>query len=217
VPGDYYGTGRSNQKPAGYTISGDPWYDTGTGGGQEPYSAANYPKGSNYQWAQPYSKTTGGLQTGGQNAQPKYNVGISKTVLPKGVNLPTFAGPTWDEREGKKRARRIAAPGLRALDMKVQSAMSRYYENPNVRRMVLRDTLAGYGIGMSNILAKAESQGQQEYAQDYARQYSEAVNTYTRGWQEAMSKASQISTSIPTNQPGEVQDILAGTSKYTKR
>lgn len=208
------------QKPAGYTISGDPWYDTGTGGGAQPYSAANYPK-SNVSWATPYNKATtqSGIKTGGSGISTTkaagQSVNISKTVLPKNVALPTFAGPTWDEKEIKKRSRRIAAPGLRALDMKLQQAMSRYYENPNVRRMVLRDTLQGYGIGVSNILAQATQAGSAQYAQDYSRQYSEAVNTFNRDWQKAMQSASQVSTSVPAENKQAIEDILSGKSGFT--
>jgi hypothetical protein len=141
--------------------------------------------GSNVAWATPFSQAQrqSGAVRGGITATPgaktSYATIQESTFAPKkGTVAPTFAGPAYNQGEVKSRARKMAAPGLSQLNMKVQSAMSRYYENPNVRRMVLRDTLAGYGIGVSNIMAKAQESAQSGYDSEHARLYSEAMNNY---------------------------------------
>lgn len=168
-------------------------------------------------------KASSGLKTGGAatgSSKPYATVTTQSKVLPAGAQWPTFAGPVYDEREVRKRAQRLAAPGLSQINMKMQQAMSRYYENPNVRRMVLRDTLAGYGVGVAQIMGQAQTGAQAEYSADYGRQYSEAMNAYNM----AMSKLSTQMTSVQTTTSYEtpqsyekgIQDIpktgVAGTT-----
>jgi len=185
--------------------------------GQEANSAANYPKSFN--WATPYSAAqksgvTTGLKSGITTSQKPYaTVTTSKTVYPKGAQFPTFQGPKWDEGELKKRTQKAAAPGLRSLEMKVQQAMARYYENPNVRRMVLRDTLAGYGIGISNIRAQAERTARADYSADYSRMYSEAMGTYQRDLTKLQEQATKVSSQQQVYTKSEYDKLTGGNEK----
>jgi len=185
--------------------------------GQEANSAANYPKSFN--WATPYSATkksgiTTGMASGITTSQKPYaTVTSSKTVFPKGSQFPTFQGPKWDEGELRKRTQKAAAPGLRAMEMKVQQAMARYYENPNVRRMVLRDTLAGYGIGISNIRAQAERTARADYSADYSRMYSEAMNTFQRDLSKLQAQSTQVSSQQQVYTKSAYDKLTGGNEK----
>ena len=168
-----------------------------------PYSAVNHPfENPATAWAGSWGKTLAkaGSASGVSAAAPYAKVTTSQTVFPQGAKAPTFAAPAYDEREVKKRASKLAAPGRAALEMKVNQAMSRYYENPNVRRMVLRDTLAGYGIGLANIQGQAEQTATQQYGAEHARLYGESVQAYNIAMQQFMSQARNVTTvsTVPT-------------------
>jgi hypothetical protein len=154
-----------------------------------------------FKWATPFNKAiaAGGLKGGISPASSRAlaSTQTSQTVFPAGSKFPTFKGPSWDEKAIKGKARKAAAPEIGALEMKMQQVMARYYENPNVRRMVLRDTLAGYGIGLANIRAKAEAGARAEYGQEYARMYSEAMNDFNRSLQKLEMQSSKVTTQQP--------------------
>jgi hypothetical protein len=213
---------QADYAPGPYSGAGTPYSQPTPGGGYSvnwgTQNRAKSAGGSDMNWVTPYQKAgaaatqRGGISGGGISqgaAKPYATLQTSRTIFPKGMQWPKFAGPTWDEREIKKRTQKAAAPGLRSLEMKVQSAMARYYENPNVRRMVLRDTLAGYGIGASNIMAQAGQRAQAEYGQDYARMYSEAMGEYNRSL--AKLEAQTAKTSMTKSFATE-----AGYDKYMK-
>jgi len=175
-------------------------------------------------WATPYNKaaakvggvSASGIKSGITTSQKPYaTVQTSKTVYPTGTQYPTFKGPTWDDKEIKKRTQKAAAPGLRSLEMKVAQAMSRYYENPNVRRMVLRDTLAGYGIGIANIRAQAGQQARAEYGQEYARMYTEALGDYNRQIAKLGTQATQVSTTKQVATQSEYEKIAGEQEKLS--
>jgi hypothetical protein len=121
--------------------------------------------------------------------------------------------PEWDEKEIKKKTQRNAAPQVRQLRQTVQQAMGRNYENPNVRRMTLRDALAGYGMGLEGVMRGAGQQAQQEYAQEYSKDWQEAninhqtdtqnlMNKYNAAWQEWLGSGEQVTTQ--TRNAGEI-------------
>jgi|GEM_PF-6548446 len=157
-------------------------------------------------WATPFAQTTqktgvrgGGITTTPGTVKPYATMQESTFAPRKGTVAPTFAAPVYDEREVKKRARKLSAPGLSQLNMKVQSAMAQYYENPNVRRMVLRDTLAGYGIGLSNIISKSQQAAQSEYGAEHARLYGEAMNSYNTLMASYVQQGSKVTATRGVN------------------
>jgi hypothetical protein len=107
---------------------------------------------------------------------------------PEYGELPTFEAPQYDRGEISKRAQKYAAPGVRKLRRAVQTATSRGFENPNVRRMTLRDALAGYGEGLENVMSGAQKTAASEYAQEYAYKYKEAGMNYQSAVQAVRDK-----------------------------
>ena len=94
--------------------------------------------------------------------------------LPEFGAAPGFEMPEYKESEVRKLTHRAAAPGVRNLRQAVQTAMSRSYENPNVRRMTLRQALAGYGLGLEGVMAGAAQQARGEYGEKYGREFQGA-------------------------------------------
>lgn len=165
----------------------------------------------------PTSALSGGIGKTGATVTPYATVTQRATVFPKGMTWPTFSGPTWDEQAIRAKARKLTAPVTAELGAKVQQAMSRYYENPNVRRMVLRDTLAGYGIGLARAIASGESAARAEYGEEYSRQYNEAMNIYATALQKLMAESTQVSTSFSVysaKQYEEATGLTAPKQKY---
>ena len=88
--------------------------------------------------------------------------------------IPEFVAPEWDERAISALTQKRSAPGLRRLRTAVQESMARNFDNPNVRRMTLRDALEGYGTGIEGVLSGAGQAATAEYAQKYANEYKAA-------------------------------------------
>ena len=173
-------------------------------------SAANYPSLSNVTpWSATVAKTgstTTGPSAGITPAQPYATVQTSKTIF-KG-KAPTFAAPQWDEREVRKKARKLAGPAMAKMEQEVQRAVGQYYENPNVRRMVLRDTLQGYGIGLAGVIASSEQAANAAYGQEYSRQFQTAQANYTTAWAQYVSSGQQLTTSTPVYTPAQQADLM---------
>lgn len=169
----------------------------GTNDGQ-PWSAANYPVSGNYE-PTTYEAGKSGRKSSytgkgaGGGKQSYATVSESRTMYQG--QAPTFEAPVYDEKEVRKRARKLAAPALRRLEMQIQGELGKYYENPNVRGMVVRDSLAGYGIGMGEVLARSESQAYQQYGAEHARLFNEAMTKYNVDSQKYSQSAVQVSTS----------------------
>jgi hypothetical protein len=167
-------------------------------------------------WAPTYSQTAqptarGKITQGGGGGgtlKPYATIQESTFAPRAGSVAPTFTAPVYNEGEVKARARKMAAPGLSQLNMKVQSAMSRYYENPNVRRMVLRDTLAGYGIGLSNVMAKAQQSAQAEYSAEHSRLYSEAMNSYNVLMGNYMREGNRVTSTRSVYKKGDYEEAM---------
>lgn len=117
--------------------------------------------------------------------------------------MPEFKLPLWDEKKIESKAQRAAGPGLRELRKGMREAQGRYYENPNVRRMTLRDAMAGYGMGLEKVLGGARREAVAEYGAEYAPQVAKAqaefggqVNTmlaqYQNAWKEYLSRMQTV-------------------------
>jgi hypothetical protein len=145
----------------------------------------------------------------------------SRTVFegdaPDIPDMPKFKAPEWNEKAIKKKTQRNAAPGVRQLRHTVQQAMGRNYENPNVRRMTMRDVLAGYGMGLEGVMAGAAQQAQQEYAQEYSKDYNAAqinyqtdVNalmaSYNNAWRKYLSSGTQVTQQVKGAVGGSYDD-----------
>jgi hypothetical protein len=92
-----------------------------------------------------------------------------------------YAAPEFDKRRVAALTQQHAAAGVRRLRKQVQRAISRTYENPNVRRAMVRDALAGYGMGLESVMSGARRSAHSEYSREYAGELDEArVNFQTQ-------------------------------------
>lgn len=106
----------------------------------------------------------------------------TQTFVPSGP-APTyeagkFSGPEYDEDRISALSQRFQAPGVRRLRREVRSATGGSYDNPNVKRMVLRDALAGYGQGLESVTAGAYKSALGQYGQEYGRAWDTAMTNF---------------------------------------
>lgn len=147
-----------------------------------------------------YKPTTGQTQTGT----------TTQTSTTEFVGeRPEYEKPTWDESEIRKLSRKIAAPNIRQLRQQVQQVVAKHYENPNVRSMMLRSALQGYGIGLGGVLSSAGTQARSEYTQRYSFDVREAMAKYQSAWNEYMASAEKTTTSTTTGTTQNIYDTGA--------
>lgn len=200
-----YGTGVPEDPAtydADYGVSGIPIQDYSYSGfsAYQPYSASSATSkkttGSPTQ-----AKATASTQANA-TATNKVQVPISSTTTQSFVmpdtpapvlgDLPSYNAPEWDKNEVRNIARRIAAPRISEMRRMVRLALTKSYRNPNLRHQALREALAGYGLGISQISAGASTQAAQEYGQQFAVQankagaeYQAAVNAHLTAYRSA--------------------------------
>jgi len=93
-------------------------------------------------------------------------------------NLPTLTMPKVDKRRIRALQQEAAAPAVRKLREGLQGAMNISTDNPNVRRMTLREALQGYGTGLEGAMAGAGSQARAEHQQELNLLATEATANY---------------------------------------
>lgn len=108
-------------------------------------------------------------------------------AMPERPTISAFEMPEWDESAIRKAAQRKAAPRLRSLRRQMEREAGRQYENPNVKRMTLRQAMEGYGLGLGTIMSQAEAAGRAEYGQKYGREFAGAQMTYQAQTQAMMA------------------------------
>lgn len=108
-------------------------------------------------------------------------------VAPEAPEVGAFAAPPWRESEIRRLTQMKAGPGLRRLRREAQRVAGQYFENPNVKRMTVREALAGMGIGMGSILTGAGGAAAQEYGMQYGREYGAALTSYQAQTNAAMA------------------------------
>jgi len=102
--------------------------------------------------------------------------------------VPKFEAPKWDEKRVRRLTQSKAAPGVRRLRKSVQQIASKYYENPNVRAMTLREALGGYGQGLQSVMAGAESAANAEEQRKYQTAYEAKALQYKADLQAKMAE-----------------------------
>lgn len=119
---------------------------------------------------------------------------------PQAPDIPTLEFAKPDKRAMAALAQKAAAPGIRSLREAVQQAAVQTYENPNVRRMTLREALQGYGAGLEKVLGGAQHQARQEHMQElsvenqqrqlnWKAQVERLMDSYNKAFQEYLSSA----------------------------
>ena len=91
---------------------------------------------------------------------------------------PTLEMPEYDEGKVSALTQKKSATGVRNLRNTTQRAMSETYDNPNVKRMTVRDALAGYGSGLESVMSGAGSDARAEYDQQYSTSVNAAMSQY---------------------------------------
>lgn len=108
----------------------------------------------------------------------RYGGGGMGGEAPTMGEAPVYEKPEYDEAKVSSLTQKRAAPGVRRLRETTQQAMGATYDNPNVKRMTVRDALAGYGSGLENVMAGAGSTARAEYGQQYAADVNASMAKY---------------------------------------
>lgn len=88
---------------------------------------------------------------------------VSSEYSPK-----VYHAPAYDENKVRAITQEQAAPVIRGLRSAIQRVSSQRTDNPNVRKMTLREALAGYGQGLQSAISQASSTARGLYNQEYA-------------------------------------------------
>ena len=102
--------------------------------------------------------------------------------------------PAYDTGKVEGLAQRFAAPGIRNLRSAVQGVQQGSYENPNVKRMTLRDSLAGYGQGLESVMAGALKEGAGIYGQQYGAEVNKAGAEFGAGESRVLQREGILSS-----------------------
>lgn len=92
--------------------------------------------------------------------------------------MPTYEKPEYDEDKVSALTQKRAAGGIRNLREATQEATSGTYDNPNVKRMTVRDALKGYGTGLENVMGGAGQAARAEYGQQYAAEVGASMANF---------------------------------------
>lgn len=221
-------TSRASKYLESFETSG---YGSQAGGGAQPGGSGldtwRYGSPSDIKRAN-LGQTSGGRSYGGSSATKSSTKTIRKGEAPELPTLPTFKAPEFNKRAARALTQKLAAPGIRTLRETVQQAMGKTYENPNVRKLTLREALQGYGTGLEKVMtgagkearseqmAELDLQRQEEMA-NFQAQTNAAMQAYQNAWQDYLKGEETITTSGTTTGEGGVGGVEMGGRVYTKR
>jgi len=80
-----------------------------------------------------------------------------------------------------------AAPAVRMLREGLQGAMNVHTDNPNVRRMTIREALQGYGTGLEKAMSGAGAQARSEHMQELNLKKEEAMANWRANYEKIMA------------------------------
>ena len=132
----------------------------------------------------PMSVLSGGTSYSGMKTLPGGSSGATPGTpeTPIAPAPPTpYNLPVYDTSKVEGLAQRFATPGIRNLRHSMQDVQQGAYDNPNVKRMTLRDALAGYGQGLESVMAGALKEGTNVYGQQYGAEVSKAGAEFGAG------------------------------------
>jgi|GEM_PF-3960616 len=162
-----YTPGRYGEESQGVAGGGSVKYPVLESGGY----VTRFGPGDNDWTLTPNSRSSsGGSRVGGGGGGGGSRQTITRTIFngkaPELPDLPTLTMPKPDKRKIRALTQEISAPAVRKLREGLQGAMNVNSDNPNVRRMTLREALQGYGTGLESAMAGAGSQARQEHQQE---------------------------------------------------
>lgn len=109
-------------------------------------------------------------------------------VTPEYQAPDPYKAPEYDEGRITDITQTQAAGAVRGLRSSIQRISGARYDNPNVKRMTLRDALAGYGQGMQSAMSKASESARSLYNQEYGMKADEAKTNYAQAAQAAQTR-----------------------------
>lgn len=155
-----------------------------------------------------YTRYSGGGNNSNQFSQSIQRLRFTEDA-PNLPDLPTLAMPKIDKRKIRALTQQIAAPSLRRLNEQVQGAMNIHSDNPNVRRMTLREALMGYGSGLESAMAGAGGQARQEHQQELNMLAQEAQQNWQARTQALMSQYQNAFQKYLASAERETQQITS--------
>lgn len=120
--------------------------------------------------------TTGGAATSKSESTQTWKPSGPRPTAPV---VPEFKAPEYDEGEVAQLRQRAAGSQVRNLrDVTMQALASNTSDNPNVRKMTVRQALQGYGSGLGSILSAAQNAAASQYQARYNAQFQAGQMTY---------------------------------------
>jgi len=115
--------------------------------------------------------------------QPLGTVSTSTRIVPSGAQptigeMPELIIPEIDQAEISSLTRKLADPSIRALSRTARIALMKHYDNPNVAKMVARETLAGYGQSLASALSSSGIQARGEERENRQIETTKAMTEY---------------------------------------
>jgi hypothetical protein len=89
-----------------------------------------------------------------------------------------YKAPIYDENKIRSLTQEQAAPSIRGLRSSMQRIAGSSSDNPNAKRMTLREALAGYGQGLQSAISGASASARNAYNQEYGIKANEGLINY---------------------------------------
>lgn len=123
-----------------------------------------------------YAASQGGSGSGGSSTAARRSVSQTTFTQPRpsAPKLPTLKLPKVNKRAIAALQQKHAAGGVRRLREALQQSLAGGSDNPNVRRMTIREALQGYGTGLEGVMAGAYGTARSEHMADISQQSQEA-------------------------------------------
>lgn len=141
-------------------------------------SPQNYKKQNTTRASRGYGSGSGGTRT--TTLRPMM-------AMPTMSDVPALTLPKIDPRRIAALQQQHAAPGIRSAREALQASVDDSSDNPNVRRMTLREALQGYGAGLGNVMEGAGRTARQEHGQEVELAGQEAMANWKMQHERAMA------------------------------
>lgn len=116
------------------------------------------------------------------------SLSIMPTVPDVGTyEAPDYIAPDYDESKVRSLQQQEASGAIRGLRSAMQKVSSGSYDNPNVKRMTLREALAGYGQGLQSAMSSAGTSARNLYNTEYGMKADAAKTNYAANVNEAQT------------------------------
>ena len=120
--------------------------------------------------------------------------GLSNSIKQATYQAPTYTAPSeytapvYDESRITDLTQTSSAGAIRGLRSAMQRVAGGSYANPNVRRMTLREALAGYGQGLQSAISAASDTARNLYNTEYGTKAEEKKINYNTSAQAAQAQ-----------------------------